>query len=226
MATPLRWLAYGLVALGAAVTGAYVHERLTTPQPAVVPPPVHVLEAIPKAGDAEAGVPEMRPDFTLKDASGHPHPISEWDGRPLMINFWASWCAPCRREIPLLNRLQAEPALKDLQIVGIAVDFPEDVQKFLKKIPVHYPILVGEQDGLDTANAFGVQAIAFPFTAFVDRRGHVLSLHLGELHEDQARTTLATLDRVDRGELTPAAGREALRAALAQLPKPPPAPAD
>jgi len=226
VATPLRWLAYGLVALGAAVTGAYVHERLSAPVPAAAAPIVHILEAPPKAGDAEAGVPELRPDFTLKDAGGRPHPIREWDGKPLMINFWASWCAPCRREIPLLNRLQSEPALKDLQIVGIAVDFPQDVQNFLKKIPVHYPVLIGEQDGLDAANAFGVQAIAFPFTAFVDRQGHVLSLHLGELHEDQARSTLAVLERVDRGELTPATGRDALRAALARLPKPLPAPAD
>jgi thiol-disulfide isomerase/thioredoxin len=169
-------------------------------------------------------VPDLRPDFTLHDVDGKAHPISEWDGHPLLVNFWASWCAPCRREIPLLNRLQAEPALKDLQIVGIAVDFPADVQQFLKKTPIHYPVLIGEQDGLDTATAFGVQAIAFPFSVFIDRNGHILSLHVGELHEEQARVILGVLDRVDSGELTPAAGRAALKTALAALPKPPPSP--
>ena len=221
MATPLRWLAYGLVALGAGVTGAYVHERLKSAPPAAAPAAVTTLGATP----APPTVPELRPEFTLKDPAGKAHAISEWDGHPLMINFWASWCAPCRREIPLLNRLQAEPALKDLQIVGIAVDFPPDVQTFLQKIPIHYAVLIGEQDGLDAASAFGVQSMAFPFTAFVDRRGQVLSLHLGELHETQARATLEVLARVDRGELTVAAGREALKRALAALPKPEPEPA-
>ena len=224
MATPLRWLAYGLVALGAAVTGAYVHERLGSSAPPPAGPAVHVLTAAPAPGTLDSGVPDLRPEFTLRDIDGKSHPISEWDGRPLLVNFWASWCAPCRREIPLLNRLQAEPALKDLQIVGIAVDFPADVQQFLKKIPIHYPVLVGEQDGLDAANAFGVQAIAFPFTAFVDRTGHILSLHIGELHEEQARVILGVLDRVDSGELTPVTGRAALKVALDALPKPPSSP--
>lgn len=222
MATPLRWLAYGLVALGAAVTGAYVHERLGgPPRPA---PTLHVLTPTPAPGRAEGAIPELRPEFTLQDADGHARTVTEWDGHPLMINFWATWCAPCRREIPLLNRLQAEPALKDLQIVGIAVDFRPDVLEFLKKLPIGYPVLIGEQEGLDAASAFGVQAVAFPFTAFIDRTGHILSVHLGELHEDQARVTLQVLDRVDRGELSAAAGRTALMAALAALPPRPPAP--
>ena len=117
MATPLRWLAYGLVALGAAVTGAYVHERLGgTPHPA---PTLHVLTPTPAPGRAEGAIPELRPEFTLQDADGRAHTVTEWDGHPLMINFWATWCAPCRREIPLLNRLQAEPALVN-RVAGFA----------------------------------------------------------------------------------------------------------
>lgn len=215
MATPLRWLAAGLVLLGGAVTGAYVHDRLVAGK-AREPIPV---ARIPEPTVGAGAIPARRPDFTLADLDGRRHPIGEWDGRPLLINFWASWCAPCRREIPLLNRLQAAAPAGGLQVLGIAVDVREDVQKFLRQVPIHYPVLIGEQDGLDAANAFGVQALAFPFSVFVDHTGRVLSLHLGELHEAQAAATLAVLERLDRGELEPDAARAALEAALAALPK-------
>jgi thiol-disulfide isomerase/thioredoxin len=168
-----------------------------------------------------AGIPEVRPVFTLKDPQGKPRSITEWDGKSLVVNFWATWCAPCRREIPLLNRLQAEYGAKGVEVIGIAVDFPEEVVGYMKETPISYPVLIGEQDGLDAAQAFGVQTMAFPFTAFTDRHGRILMVHLGELHEPEARAILGIVARVNGGELEPPAAREAIRQALAALPQSP-----
>lgn len=212
MSPALRWLAIGLVILGGAVTGAYVRERQS---PRALPGPVvHDLKPAPATGPLPR-VPLRRPDFTLSDPAGQHHSVAEWDGRLLVVNFWATWCAPCRREIPLLNRLAAEPAAKDLTVLGIAVDFPDDVRTFLTKMPLNYPVLIGEQDGLDVATAFGVRDMAFPFTAFVDRHGRVFSVHLGELHESDVRTTLSLIDRVDAGKLDIEAARRELAATVA-----------
>jgi thiol-disulfide isomerase/thioredoxin len=176
-----------------------------------------VADAVAPAG----GIPEVRPVFTLKDPQGKPRSITEWDGKSLMVNFWATWCAPCRREIPLLNRLQKEYAAQGVEVIGVAVDFPEEVVAYMQKTPIAYPVLIGEQDGLDAAQAFGVQTMAFPFTAFTDRRGRILTVHLGELHEPQARAILAIVARVNAGELDPPGARDEIRKALAALPKEP-----
>ena len=81
--------------------------------------------------------------------------------------------------------------------------------------------LVGEDDGLEAARGFGVETMAFPFTAFIDAAGRVLLVHLGELHENQARAILGVVARVDAGALTPAAARTEIKTALAALPAPP-----
>jgi thiol-disulfide isomerase/thioredoxin len=226
----LRLLFIGLAALGAGVLGYYVYDRARAPaaEPATVTAPAASAtaagtEAGTAAGTAAAAaatertVPEMRPVFTLKDVDGKPRSITEWDGKSLMVNFWATWCAPCRREIPLLNALHAEFAPQGVEVLGIAVDFVEDVAKYMKETPIGYSILVGEQDGLDAAAAFGVDSMAFPFTIFVDARGRILTIHMGEIHEPEARAILAVLARVNAGELQPPEAREAVKTALAAL---------
>lgn len=217
-ALTLAYVGFGV--LGVAVVGALVHERL---HPAVAPPqaprPPAVAGAAPNPGAALATVPTVRPVFALKDLDGRTRSITEWDGKALIVNFWATWCAPCRREIPLLNRIQLKYAPKGVEVVGIAVDFVDDVRAFSKDFRIGYPLLVGEQDGLDAAREFGVQTLAFPFTAFTDAHGDVLLVHLGELHEPQAEAILGVVTDVDAGTLTPAQGRTAIRTALAALPR-------
>ena len=157
-------------------------------------------------------VPEIRPDFTLKGLDGKPVSLSQWQGQAVVVNFWATWCGPCQREIPLLNRMHREYAPKGVQILGVAVDFAEDVQAFVAKKPLDYPTLMGEEDGAAAAAAFGIESLAFPFTAFTDRQGRVLSVHLGELHEPELRAILDAIVAVNAGKMSLEEARAAIAA--------------
>jgi thiol-disulfide isomerase/thioredoxin len=134
-----------------------------------------------------------RPDFTLNDLAGAPQSIAQWDGKVLVVNFWASWCDPCRREIPLLNALQAEYGGRGVQVIGVAIDDLGQVQDFVHEIPIDYPVLVGEQEAVDALAGFGAEMTVLPYTAFVGRDGHVELLHAGELHRDDALDLLQRL---------------------------------
>ena len=95
---------------------------------------------------------QTRPEFSLADTAGVMRSITEWDGKAMVVNFWATWCAPCRREMPLLKALQAEYTDADIQIIGIAVDLREDVLGYLEQAPVNYPVMIGDQDAIDAAD--------------------------------------------------------------------------
>ena len=100
--------------------------------------PQHPASAA-RAAAAKKAIPDTLPDITLADRDGKPTQLSSFGGRPLMVNFWATWCAPCRREIPLLNKIRAERKAQNAEIVGIAVDFRDDVLKFVQKTPSELP---------------------------------------------------------------------------------------
>ena len=177
-------------------------------QPDANPPPE---AALPKKV-----VPSSLPDITLADMSGKSTRLTSFGGRPLMVNFWATWCAPCRREIPLLNKIRMERRAQNAEIVGIAVDFKEDVAKFLTKTPLHYPLLVGEEDGLAAAEAFGM-GMAFPFSVFADSKNRILTIKVGELHEDEANFAFDRLQDVDKGVLTLEAAQAAVKEAFRRM---------
>ena len=169
------------------------------------------------AKSADAVIPDTLPDFQLADRDGRKHSLAEWKGRPLMVNYWASWCGPCRREIPLLNELRTEHKAQKLEIVGIAVDFRDDVLQYIKEHPISYPLLIGEEDGLAAVHAMGVQQEAFPFTVFADSRQRILALKLGELHRDEAEMILDRLARVDAGTLQLPEARQQITEGLKTL---------
>jgi thiol-disulfide isomerase/thioredoxin len=146
--------------------------------------------------------------------------LQDWPDQALIVNFWATWCAPCRREIPLLQQLQRDHAGEGFQVVGIAVDFRDKVLAYADEMNIDYPLLIGEQEALDAAAAFGVTTVGLPFTVFSDRQGRIVTAHLGELTAAEADLILDAVRRVDSGTTTPADARVALDAALAALPKP------
>ena len=153
-------------------------------------------------------IPDRLPQFSLQDRTGKPTPITAFAGKSLIINFWATWCAPCRSEIPLLEALHAEWAGRDMSVVGIAVDHRDAVLEFADRFKISYPLLIGEQDALDAAAALGVETPVFPFTVFTDRRGEVVALFVGQLHRPQAELILAEVQHLNQGlEQLPAARR-------------------
>lgn len=223
---PLAITFAGFALLGAAVLGAFVYDRM---HPTLVAtraaPPIAAAQPTLAPAVPDATVPAVRPDVSLPDPEGKSHSLREWDGQTLLVNFWATWCAPCRREMPLLNRIKQEYAGKGVEIVGIAVDVVADVKSYLAKSPVGYPVLVGEQEGIDAARDFGVTEPVFPFTVFLDSKGRVLLIHVGELHEPMARAILAVALDPKTVTLGPDEARAAVKAAVAALPPEPATPA-
>ena len=154
------------------------------------------------------------PEFSLKNRNDQLQSIRSWPGQSLIINFWATWCEPCRREMPLLMKLQQERAVDGFQVVGIAVDFRDAVIKYADAMKIAYPLLIGEQDGLTAIDAFGIEQAGFPFTVFTDNNGDIIVTHLGELHPADTAIILTAVQRVNRGELAVEAARTQIAAAL------------
>jgi len=150
------------------------------------------------------------PSFTLPDVSGTSHDFSEWDGKNRILNFWATWCAPCRREIPLLKAFQDEQGSNGFQVIGIAVDFPEPVADYAEAAEFNYPILVGEADAMAVAESSGIEFVGLPFTMFVASSGELLSAYLGELHQSHLDTIVDVMTSLDREEITSEEARSAL----------------
>jgi thiol-disulfide isomerase/thioredoxin len=164
-----------------------------------------------------AKVPDRLPQFSLADRAGKATSIGSFRGKSLIINFWATWCAPCRSEIPLLETLHSEWAGREVSVVGIAVDYRDKVLEFADRFKIGYPLLIGEQDALDAAAAFGVESPVFPFTVFTDRRGEVVALFIGELHRPQAELILAQVENLNKDLIQLPAARRAIAEGLDAL---------
>ena len=157
------------------------------------------------------------PEFSLKNREGMPQSIYSWPGKSLIINFWATWCTPCRREIPLLMSLQEQYANDGFQLVGIAIDFREDVLKYAEATHINYPLLIGEQDGLNAVDSFGIEAVGFPYTVFTDAQSNIITTYVGELHKAQAELILDTIKKINHGEMAANEARAYLTATLSKF---------
>ncbi len=176
-----------------------VRMPVQSPQPATQETPrPRVLEVV------------TRPSFALPDVSGVERNFSEWDGKNRIVNFWATWCAPCRREIPLLKAFQDEQGDNGFQVIGIAVDFPDAVANYAEAAQFNYPVLVGEQDAMAIAESSGVEFVGLPFTMFVTSDGELLSAYIGELHQSHLDEIVKIMTRLDRSEISKDEARTAL----------------
>ncbi|HNC52751.1 MAG TPA: TlpA disulfide reductase family protein [Accumulibacter sp.] len=118
--------------------------------------------------------------LTLPDLDGRPQALAQWRGKVLVVNYWASWCAPCVEEMPAFSRLQQQYATKGVQFIGIGVDEVENLRKFVRTTPVAYPLLVGDAAGTQAPD---LQIKGLPYTLVIDRDGRIAGGRLGRFDE-------------------------------------------
>jgi len=124
-------------------------------------------------------------DFSFPDASDKMQSLNQWHGKVLVINFWATWCAPCLKEIPEFIKLQAEYQDRGLQFIGVAIEDKQPVLDYLQRIAVNYPVLIAGDAGIGLTQQLGNVIGAVPFTVVVDRNGQLVFRQPGELSADK-----------------------------------------
>jgi len=146
---------------------------------------------------ADAGAADLvgsrRPDFALPGLDGQVRHIGEWQGKVILVNFWATWCGPCREEMPMLQALQSEMGSKGLQVVGVALDQPDATQRFAAKLGVQYPILVNDPMAEDISVRYGDDEGVLPYSVLVGRDGIVRDTFIGKLQRDRLREAVGAL---------------------------------
>lgn len=149
--------------------------------------------ATQKVSLAPATVGSQRPEFSLPDQDGVTHKLSEWDGKVLVINFWATWCPPCRKETPAFVELQDKYGAQGLQFIGVAIDEKENVENFADTYGVNYPMLLGDLEAINISKAYGNRFGSLPYTVIVDRQGKINFIQRGELLETTAEEKIKAL---------------------------------
>lgn len=132
-------------------------------------------------------------DFSLPDTEGKSQALKQWRGKLVLLNFWAPWCDPCRKETPLFVKAQKVYGEKGLQIIGLAVDEKQHVIQFMQDYGINYPILLGIDEGIDLMEKFGNNMGALPYSAFIDEQGKVISTKLGEFTPEELDSSLQKL---------------------------------
>ncbi|MBL79911.1 MAG: thioredoxin [Nitrosomonadaceae bacterium] len=129
----------------------------------------------------------------LPDLKGQNQEISQWKGKVLIVNFWATWCEPCRREMPEFINLQNELRDQGLLFIGIATDQKNKVQQYSREIGVNYPVLLGGIEAMELAEAAGNHHAVLPFTVILNRNGEIASTHIGRITREKIETVLKPL---------------------------------
>jgi thiol-disulfide isomerase/thioredoxin len=229
-----RVLPAAVLMIAAGVAGFLAHGRLMRPGTPLATASLAAAPAKGTSGAATAAstasgatgsddaappaqpVPDALPDIAFADQLGVTRRLSDWKGRPLLVNFWAPWCEPCREEIPLLEHLSRQRAPEGLQVIGVAVDSRAAVLAYARRAAIRYPLLIGEHPGLQAVRALGMEAV-FPFSVFVDARGRIVTLKIGRLRPDQAALILDRMDDLDRGRIDLATARRQIADGMAKL---------
>jgi len=130
---------------------------------------------------------------SMPDSKGQPQALSQWKEKALIVNFWATWCAPCVKDMPELSALQTEVASKNIQLIGIGIDSATNIAEFTSKYAISYPLYVAGMGGSELSRQFGNDAGALPFTVLIGRDGQVKKTYLGRLKMEELRADLSVL---------------------------------
>ena len=170
-----RWVVPAVVAIAAAAAGFAFNVWRTAPEAA-----------------ADGAVAALR-TAQLPDTEGKARSIDQWQGKVVVVNFWATWCAPCRDEIPILVKLQEKHGARGLQLVGIAIDQAEKVRPYATEMRMNFPTLIGGVDAIELSRKLGNRAGVLPFTVVIDRQGKVADVHVGAVKEASFEAKLQPL---------------------------------
>ena len=133
------------------------------------------------------------PAFAFPDLDERQRQSGEWAGKILVINFWATWCPPCREEMPLLVDIQKAYEQKGVQVIGIAIDDPGMVRDFADVYGINFPVLIGSTDAIKLANRLGNRFDSLPFTAIFDGAGETVYVQAGRLTRQRLEAVLEDL---------------------------------
>jgi len=186
----MNWKATLLIvalALLGAFGGMYAGQKVMQPKAPPLPPGTVVLEEGAR-----------RPDAELRSVDGTLRTLSEFDGKPLLINFWATWCPPCIEELPLLDQLHANG--QGVQVIGIALDEPDKVREFLAELPVGFPMFLAEAGRVDLSTTLGNAQSVLPYSVLIDAEGRIAKRKFGAFTEASLAKWLG-----DAAVVTPAA---------------------
>lgn len=147
---------------------------------------------IPDVGKQDL-IGTMRPAFELEDLDQQARHIDEFNGKVVLINFWATWCPPCKKEMPAFIELQEQYAEQDFQIIGVALDDKESVQDFADTLGVNYPLMAAEYEGLSLSRIYGNHIGVLPYSVFVGRDGKIAQTKAGELSKLQVKLIIQPL---------------------------------
>ena len=174
-----------VVAFIASTGGYFLAQSLLSPSGSAISGPGPEAAAMTPALSVDDLLGQRRPDFTLSDINGMPVSASDFEGNVWLVNFWATWCAPCVEEMPMLSRLQQEYAGQGVKIVGIALDDENRASEFAASMAISYPILVGQADVVITGRQYGNNTGMLPFSVLVDTNGIIQWTHLGPLTREE-----------------------------------------
>lgn len=177
-----QWLLFAAVAVVALAAGIGVHFW-------------HVGGDGAVAQNASANGDPAKAIYALKlpDLAGKPQAVEQWRGKVLVVNFWATWCAPCREEIPIFVQLQEKYRAKGLQFVGISIDQADKTAEFARNFGVNYPVVIGGFDTVEVSRVAGNDKRALPFTVILDRQGRVFATELGGIKRESLEPRIAKM---------------------------------
>jgi thiol-disulfide isomerase/thioredoxin len=162
------------------------HDSTTVAAPATT-------QSVPSPVQGENLIGKPRPNFALVDLQGKTHVVNEWNNNVIIVNFWATWCPPCVKEMPTLMKLRETYKAKGFEIIGVALDSKDAVSAFIDPLGIDYPILLAEQEGIGLSQEYGNQLGALPYSVVIDRQGVMRHTISGELTYEKGEALIKPL---------------------------------